>query len=199
MTVANATHALNSGGSADAFETGLEKALGQFVDAYGNATGVPCRATVQITYKPPDQLSRGDLAVKTVSRSATRAGQKSHHSTDWINENTDFRQILKEDREHFFSNDLKAALAQGYRNSHFTDEVIKDGTFPYLATIVWPVRGRTAGSSIDQWDLIGFLCIDSGHSGAFDEAVDVAPGIAFSHALYSGLLKYRNDQTEVGS
>lgn len=194
--VSLATHALGSGGTTDTFIVSLKAALRTFADAYGTATGVTCRATVKIIYRPRAEPDRRDVAVATLCRSTDAPARRGPDEIDWINENTDFRQILNSGADCFFSNDLKAALAGGYRNSHFTDEVIASGKLPYLATMVWPVRAPMAP---DHWDLVGFLCVDSSYTGTFDATIDVAPGAAFAHALYSGLLRYRDNPGRVGS
>jgi hypothetical protein len=188
-SVAHATYALRSGGSPDAFVGTLEKALDRLADAYGNASGVPCRATVQMTYPPDEPHRRGDLGVRTVARSGGDNGRR--RGVDWVNDNTDFRHVLDGHGTYFFCNDLMAALSRGYRNSHFTEDDIRTGRLPYLATVVWPVRAHPPDAA-REWELIGFVCVDACHAGTFDEAVDVAPGAAFADALYPGLSQYRD-------
>lgn len=194
--LSRATHALHSGGGSATFEVSLKEAVRLLADAYGTAGGVACRVTVKIVFKPSPQAGRDDLAVRTVCRSSGTAGGTSETGIDWINDNTDFRHILKDGADYFLSNDLVAAIPDGYRNSHFTEEVVATKRFPYVATIVWPVRGA-APHDPDQWDLIGFLCVDSAQFGAFDPDVDVAPGAAFADALYSGLVNYLKGHEQV--
>lgn len=192
--VSHATRALLAGGADDAFVLGVQGALGHLAEMYGIATGAPCRVTVKILSEPPGHT---DFAVRTVCRSSGSAGGRSETGTDWVNENTDFRLMLKEGYELFFCNDLPAQLALGYRNSHFSDRVIASGEYPYRATIVWPVRGRVEGSP-DAWEVIGFVCVDTPLARVFDRAIDVAPGAAFAHALYSGLERFRQHAMQAG-
>jgi hypothetical protein len=190
--LSRATHAVHAGGSAETFAVSLREAVGLLADAYGTAAGVPCRVTVKAIVRPSRRAGRDDLTVRTVCRSSGPARATSDTGVDWINDNTDFRHILRDGADHFFCNDLVAAISDGYRNSHFTEDVVARRRFPYRATIVWPVRG--AVDDPDQWDLIGFVCVDSAQAGAFDPGVDVAPGAAFADALYSGLDTYLTAQ-----
>lgn len=193
--VSHATRALLAGGDDAAFVLGVKDALGHLAEMYGIATGTPCRVTVKLVHAPP---GHPDFAVKTVCRSSGSPGGRSRGGTDWVNDNTDFRLVLKEGYEHFFCNDLPAALGSDYRNSHFTDEVVAADEFPYRATIVWPVRGRVPDDP-DSWDVIGFVCVDTRRENAFDRGLDVAPGAAFCHTLYSGLLRLRQIRDDRGT
>jgi len=193
--VSHATRALLAGGGDAAFVLGVKDALGHLAEMYGIATGTPCRVTVKTVHAPP---GHPDFAVETVCRSSGSPGGRSHTSIDWVNDNTDFRLVLKEGHEHFFCNDLPGALGRGYRNSHLTDEVIAADELPYHATIVWPVRGRIPDDP-DIWDIVGFVCVDTRRENAFDPHVDVAPGVALCHTLYSGLLRLREARKERGT
>ena len=194
--ISHATLGLLAGGADDAFVARVTIALGHLAEMYGIATGVPCRVTLKATYKPPRHPGR-DLAVETVCRSSGHAGGQSVTGIDWINDNTDFRKIFNEGAEIFFCNDLPAEIPKGYRNSHFTDDVIASGSFPYRATIVWPVRGRLGDPTrdVDRWEVIGFLCVDTLRTYTFDRELDVAPGEVCAHALYSGLRRFRENQS----
>jgi hypothetical protein len=195
-SVSHGTRALLAGGANDAFVLSLKAALADLAEMYGISTGVACRVTVKITYSPPEPKRQGDLAVKTVCRSTGDAGGSSPSGIDWIDDNTDFRKIFKDGAALFFCNDIPAEIAKGlYRNSHFTDEMVASGDLPYRATIVWPVRSRLDfPEQTDSWEVIGFLCVDTAGTGAFDRALDEVPGAAFAHALYSGLLRFRENQ-----
>ncbi len=191
--ISAATRNLLAGGTDDAFVTSVKIALGHLAEMYGIATSAPCRVTLKVVYQPPRRPDRRDFAVKTVCRSSGEAGGQSPSGIDWINDNTDFRKIFTGGQPLFFCNDLPSE--PGYRNSHLTDEMVAAGTYPYLATIVWPVRGRgDRVSQVDRWDVIGFLCVDSTRSDVFDREIDVVPGEACAHALYSGLLRFRENQ-----
>ncbi len=196
--ISHATRALLAGGSDDAYVATVKIALGHVAAVYAIATGGPCRVTLKTTYRPPGHRQRRDLAVATVCRSSGEPGGESPTGIDWINDNTDFRKIFNEGAPVFFCNDLPAEIPRGYRNSHFTEEVVASGDFPYRATIVWPVRGRiTSGTAqVTRWEVIGFLCVDTLRADTFHRETDVAPGEACAHALYSGLLRYRENQAD---
>lgn len=178
--------------SEDAFRIRLRDSLRWLAESFTLITGSQCRACIKLIQAPADVASNHDFLVSTLCRDNEGAGPP-RHSPDRIGDNTDFRQILAENSAAFFSNDLESMLAQGYRNSHWTDEVIRNKSFDYLATIVWPIeQGATSPyDKAEQREIIGFLCIDTLTKGAFVKTYDEALGASFSRALYLALHRFR--------
>lgn len=87
------------------------------------------------------------------------------------------------------------AVASGYRNFHWSEDMIKRKASPYRATIVWPIRGRPSVAVMHPSpQLLGFLCVDSPREGTFNEVLHVPTGEVFARALYSALRLYRETQ-----
>jgi hypothetical protein len=161
---------------------------------YEIATGFACRVTVVQVYAPN---AGNRLAVRRVCTSYPDSGKRPGKSQiDWVEENTDFKDLFDTGDAYFFCNDLPNELGEGYRNSHWSRDKIaemrKKGDWPYRSTIVWPVRGWIApGPGEGRWDVTGFVCVDSKAANVFDQDLDVAPGETFAYALYLGLAAYQ--------
>lgn len=200
-SLTRASHHLKAPLGRPAFVAAAVQALDDLAAAYEGATGAPCRASIQqITF----QAEGRDAEVRTICRNR-RGGRKretgARSAPDYVNDNSDFRDILHNGAAYFFSNDLPAELARGYRNSHWDEDMIKRGDFPYRATIVWPVRGPGQGPGTGDL-VLGFLSVDTDRTHVFDEAIDVSAGQAFAHALYSALYAYQEpepDMDQVGA
>jgi hypothetical protein len=175
------------------FRLHLQEALRYFAEAYLMTTGNRCRASIKLIRDPSNNANPNDLEVATLCRDANTP-EKMRVEPDRIVDNTDFKQIFREPRGFFMSNDLPAdRINKGYKNSHWTEEVIENDAFEYRATIVWPID-RAAPDSMDGKDareIIGFLCVDTLQTGAFHDTYDVAIGAAFSQALHLALHRYR--------
>lgn len=116
-----------------------------------------------------------DLYVKTLCRSAGTSTDRESDALARVSENTDFLQIIKEDRNYFRARDLherdrqlRESGAGPYRNSTPNwDEM-------YRATIVVPIRikrrllGQDAG--VQGYDLLGFWCADTLSTCAFRDS-----------------------------
>ena len=193
--VAHATRALLAGGPDAAFRASLRVALGHVAELYGVATGVPCRVTLKRTFRAQAPDGRR-LAVDTLCRSSGEAGGRSRSGADWVDDNTDFRMIFHSGDPFFLCNDLAAAVGRGYRNSHFTERAVATGRFPYLSTVVWPIRGRVPGDGGGEgpWRVVGFLCVDAQQRHVFDPASDIAAGATVAHALYTGLARLHDSE-----
>lgn len=173
------------------------------VEMFDLATGSPCRVTVKRVYSPdvarrPDQ-ARGEsagqgVAVRTIWRSHEdhSSSREDGASIDWVEDNTDFWRLFTSGAPFYLCNDLPREVGRGYVNSHWPREkiakMLDEDDFPYRSTVVWPIMGPAPDSSND---IAGFLCVDSTEVDAFDQDFDVATGGAFAHALYSGLVRYR--------
>lgn len=165
-------------------------------EGFGVAVGRPCRAVLVEIYSAPTGYGEEAPAVRAIARS--REVEQAHRGTarvDWVGDNTDFRAIMDSGASHYYNNDLPAAVGQGYRNSHWSEEMIQRKTYPYQSTIVWPIAGLpSVAVQNPSAKLLGFLCVDSAAAGTFDEELDVPTGEVFAHAMYSALRLYRETQ-----
>jgi hypothetical protein len=196
-SLANASWTLLEGdGSEESFLLHLRESLRFLAEAFSLITNEACRASVKMTSgsaigDAPDKAM--DVEVVTLCRN-TGEDEAPHPERDRIGNNTDFRQIFAENTDYFFSNNLPAQLNKGYQNSHWTERVIQTETFPYRATIGWPIsRSRQIDRRAPQErDVIGFLCVDTQAVNVFNEAYDIPLGAAFSQALHLTLLRFRD-------
>lgn len=186
-TLRDATANLALGAAADAFNEPAKQAAAKMAEGLSSATGVKCRVVIKTIYAPG---GRQDVAVKTFVTSETSpARRKADGVIDWVKENTDFDEIFYQNRDFFLSNDLSKDLVKGYRNSHFTKEVLDATGFPYLSTLVWPIYGpkEVVGST---YDVVGFLCVDTKEAESFDEQNDVHIGQTMAALWFLALQRY---------
>jgi hypothetical protein len=165
--------------------------------AFEVAAGRPCRAALVELYSAPTGYgSEVAPAVRAIARShEVERSQRGTARLDWVGDNTDFFEIMNSGSSYYFNNDLPAAVASGYRNSHWSEDMIKRKAYPYRATVVWPIRGLPSVAAMHPSpQLLGFLCVDSPREGTFDEVLDVPTGEVFAHAMYSALRLYRETQ-----
>lgn len=182
---------LEGGADPAAFDLPASNAVARLAEAMSLASGVPCRVVVKVMYAPEDQ---DDFAVRTFASSDVSGAKRASGATiDWIRENTDFDEILYKDRDYFLSNNLKADVTSGYKNSHFTRDALEHG-YPYLSTIVWPIFGY---ADDQKANVTGFLCVDSKMSGVFDPERDVVVGKAMASFWYLALEQYRKSAESV--
>ncbi|MGY1985440.1 hypothetical protein ACI792_04375 [Blastococcus sp. SYSU DS0669] len=176
-----------------------DAAVAKAAEAFGIATGKPCRATLKQVYAPPEGSADGradwDAVVRTVSSSEPSkfVGRAGH--VDWVRDNTDFAELARGDVAVFFCNDLPREVGQGYVNSHWDRNLLRSGKYPYRSTIVWPVKGVFVDQPHSGFEpMLGFLCVDSADEGTFDEGVDVPAGRVLAHGFYSLLAVLRTAQ-----
>jgi hypothetical protein len=123
-------------------------------------------------------------------------------ANDWVSENTDFLYLFRNPRETaFLGSDLVSMLAKGYRNSHWTEDVIREERFQYRSAVVWPIRKRRSTTDADaihaKQDIFGYLCVDSMARAPFRERYDKPLGAAFADMLYPLLISlYRQQEKE---
>jgi hypothetical protein len=101
-------------------------------------------------------------------------GSAPHHAID---QNTDFRQLVWNEKKHWFT---------GHRSA-YPDYVTTSLNPKYESVIVWPIVPRTAvertpGARVLQ-PIRAFLCLDSESQHAFSETRDVAVGWMIADAL----------------
>lgn len=176
--------AIAAGGGApnrDAFLAHLRSAAQAMARAFAASSGHECRVTIKQLIIPD---SDDDLAVADLTRSTGRNSIRH----DLVTENTDFENLLEGVEDWFISNDLEALRATGgYKNSH----VDLGDPLPYSSTVVWPIRklfddirqAEALGARTALADLLGFLCVDTTETDAFDQH-EVDLGAAFADALY---------------
>lgn len=178
----------NPGGSESArseFVACVSQACKDVAESFQQMTGHPCRVTLQELYSEVDPAGAILAAVRAVA-SSDRNARLGEDSVDLVVANSDFT-LLVAGGEYFFSNDLRTSLQEGYKNSHWNEEKLKqwrlDGGYPYLSTIVWPIRARADGA----WDLVGFLSLDSKDEDAFDVLLLNPLGASLAGVAYTGL------------
>ncbi len=174
-------------------------AVRKMAEAFGIATGKPCRVTLKQGYAPPDDQAAGvadwDAVVRTVSASAPSGFVPKPGHIDWVRDNTDFQDLARGDAQVFFCNDLPKEVGRGYVNSHWDRDLLRSGKYPYRSTVVWPVKGVFVDEPNSGFEpILGFLCVDSAVEDTFDEALDVPTGRALAHAFYSLLVVLRTAQ-----
>jgi hypothetical protein len=193
----DACFALRTQQSEDTILTCLAESLRKLAAAFSLITGVHCRVCLKDVYCPdPNRrpMTRA-LQIRTVCRSEyTRSYDEKE---DWVTDNTDFEELLRHpDTRYFICNNLPEL--KGYKNSHWTSETWDRADFPYVSTIVWPVRKRLQGSAPqvtpvgEKQECLGFLCVDSKGRGTFSERFDVWLGAAYSDALHGFWRQWKN-------
>lgn len=163
---------------------------------FTSVTGGPCRITLKQTL-----LSAGPDGSEVYVKDITRSHGAVQRGLDAVRANTDFNDIVMNQFNYFFENDLDTRRATGqYDNSHLSTY---GGELPYKSTIVWPIRKlyddadraerlNLAGVSEDM-ELIGFLCVDANRIEAFVEESDAHFGAAAAAALFPVLYPYLLD------
>jgi hypothetical protein len=160
----------------------------RLAEAFAAITGAPCRVTVkQVFY--PDHGER--LAVRDLFRSHPAEVRPEDH-VDWVDENTDFEEILASGAKFWLCDNIEDEFNKRYKNSHITPEKAKRGEVPYRSVLVVRIAGPGA-----PVELAGFLCVDSLEIGIFKKNFDVSTVSTVAHAMYSILMWHR--QTEDAS
>jgi hypothetical protein len=182
----------------------LKGSLHSLSAAFSLITGVHCRVCIKelICSNPKAEPKDRGLVTRTLCRSEEVPEPPMADSEDWITENSDFYLLFKNPEQRCFCrNNLPRLLPKGYRNSHWTSDVIESKCFPYVATIVWPIRkslpkmGQSVGALHEDHDILGYLCVDSSTKNVFEERYDFGLGAAFADTLYSLLRTWREWKT----
>ena len=181
--------------AAQGFVNQCEMACIDAASAMKDLTGQDCRVVLQEIYSV-DTPDGPRFAVRTIATS-DRGGPTGEGTVDWVDENTDFSDLVGGEGI-FFCEDLRDAIKNGYRNSHWTPAKLKEwaqsGGYPYLATVVTPVRARRKTDR--KWHCEGFLSIDSKVSGAFDLSTVKPLAAALASVAYTGLSRYTAIKTK---
>jgi len=180
---------------AQAFVNQCEMACIFAASAMKALTGQDCRVILQEIYSV-DEPRGPRSAVRTIATS-DRGGPTGKSTVDWVDENTDFSYLVGGEGI-YFCEDLREAIKNGYRNSHWTPikltEWGQSGEYPYLSTVVTPVRARQKAD--DQWGCEGFVSIDSKVPKAFDRATVEPLAAALASVAYTGLSRYTAIKTK---
>lgn len=137
------------------------------------------------------QLIDDGKNVKTLCRDAGCSAEHSEEPVP-VEANTDFLLVSQRAPGHkrfFFCNDLMGLGC--YQNSH------PDWKSKYLSAIVWPIRGPKLGSP-GNYDVAGFLCVDSMQTNVFDPVVSVEIGAAVADMLYILLVEVDSIKEDAG-
>jgi len=190
-SLANASWTVVEGdGSEEIFIRYVEDSIRFLAQAFSVITENACRVSVKITESVEGHATIHDIRVLTLCRSGDEPPEPA--SDDRIGNNTDFRAIFEEDLTYYLCNDLVAELARGYQNSHWTRQAIQSGNIKYKATIVWPIAApRPLGHNVPPREVIGFLCVDTKTTDAFNDTFDVPIGSAFAGVLHLAIHRYR--------
>lgn len=172
----------------------LRSALKRLAKGFSETTGVACRVAVKEIYVPGNGGNRPeDLAVRTIC-SSTPGPLKPRDEVDWVRDNTDFLDILANNRPYFLGQDLPTDAKKGrYQNSHWDGPTVATENFEYRAAIVWPIGAPISGEGDpngERMAIVGFLCLDSLETGKFDPRIDIPTGQAFAAIAYPGLSLY---------
>ncbi len=157
------------------FHSRIKESLNYIAETFTLVTESSCRASIKLISFPISAEDANDARVTTWCRDNDGSTRHSRNQIDRVGDNTDFSQLLSENETYFFHNDLPKAISQGYKNSHSTAETIQNQSFEYRSTIVWPIGQRSyAGvDNTDEFEVIGFLCVDSMAVNSFNETYDV--------------------------
>lgn len=187
----NAWYSWRTGATEEPVLEIISRSLREFASAFSIITGAHCRTCIKTTYIPNELLNDVDGGGSIPSRSwaaqtycrSDDAKERCHESGhDWIDDNSDYEELMKADHEpgtrRFFCNNLPYP---GYKNSHYSSSEMKEGKMAYSATIVWPIQKKLKDS---PHDLLGFLCIDSKTRNVFMKGYDEEIGASYADALY---------------
>lgn len=163
----------------------LQGCLDAAAMAFSMVTGARCRvcikvvggtsaSTAYVTTACRDKLSEQDQIC--------RARDEKEGASHLISKNSDFNFLVHGGNSYYLNGDIQGS--HGYMNtskSHYKDKL------PYRSTIVLPIRRTFAVSSntttIQEPEVVGFLCIDSHSRFSFTEKYDVQMGAILADAL----------------
>ncbi|HEY5858040.1 MAG TPA: hypothetical protein VIW24_29435 [Aldersonia sp.] len=159
----------------------LRESLVSLETAASVLSGVNCRVCVKMVYDHTDDSGRTKRAVKSIVRSNT-AKSDLRDRPDFVDENTDFSEVLNNRKPYWFSGDIHDGSRPEISNYSNTSNVL-----PYHSVIVWPLRTFEVGPAEYPRDgkgnIIGFLCVDSDEIDAFRRDREVEIGWWFVDTL----------------
>ena len=175
--------------------------------AFSMVAGARCRMSIKLLGRDDDAAEKGEggFFVSTFARDALshavckEQDEREGHDHS-VSENTDFRLILRRQRDYYFNGDVSET--RDYENSRLKNpQVNSQGSWqlPYKATIVWPIRyvltrsetEVAQGAQFRDQDLYGFLTVDCNARNVFEERYDVQLGAALADSLFAVFDMYR--------
>jgi hypothetical protein len=197
-------------------KTTFEQSLTQLTEVFSRLTGTLCSASIKMLLQS-FKVYRFDAVIGTYARDCgslnTRANP-DYPGPVTLEENTDFKLIAQNLKKgnpvpYFFSNDLLKDALKGYRNSRFPAEFYntvkaqpparaynllkKFWPLEYRSAIVVPIFPLQADK---DYDLVGFLCIDSPKTKAFLPCdVEILRNLAAAMYAYNGLINAFGDDS----
>ncbi|MCX5862134.1 MAG: hypothetical protein NTW27_08445 [Deltaproteobacteria bacterium] len=197
----DASFLLQTGEGINPVSDHIKSSLKSLAAAFTIITGETCRACIKQLYCLDQSIEKDierNLVVTTLYRTPQQA-DPSDTDRDYVTDNSDFLALFTQPSERcFFSNNL--CQLPGYKNSHWTTDTYNRGAFPYLSTIVWPVRKvyEEAPPGLESYhpkqNLLGYCCIDCWKPGVFLIDWDFAVGAAYADALYGVLRELSEKQ-----
>ena len=133
---------------AHVFHSRIKESLKYLAEAFTLVTESSCRVSIKMLSFPITAEDANDARVTTWCRDNDDSTRHAPTQIDRVGDNTDFSKLLSEKDTYFIQNDLPKAISQGYRNSHWTQETIRNQSFDYRATIVWPIGQRSYAEPI---------------------------------------------------
>lgn len=186
----------------DVFVRGhLQTSLKSFAAAFSLIAGAACRSCVKDLVCVDAIATRKDegFVIQDLCRDEVLPGSPGASGPDKLTDNSDFLSLWTDPRQRWFtSNDLLDELNRGYRNSHWSPEMVAKRKIDYLSAFVWPIRktlppsGPPGTTATCTQDLLGFLCVDSRSRGIFLERYDFHLGAAYADTLYSFIKSWRH-------
>lgn len=181
----NAWSALHNNDSDDTILQFIKISLTNFSQSFTLITGVHCRVCIKqlVFYNDQAEPKERGFITNDLCRSEDEP-TSVNQGIDWISDNTDFYDLLNNQKGYFFHGNLPGY--KGYKNSHWTEDVWSSKKFPYVSTIVWAIRHTDQPNSdfVFGQDTIGFLCMDSKARNAFNERYDIDIGASYADVLY---------------
>ena len=180
--------------------------LNHFAFSFSMLTGTNCRACIKLFVEESESESRSsELYVSTFVRdqfsfeAQSKTDIKRDTSADPLNENTDFKAVLKDDTKRWFFSNYLPALSN-YENTSdptlaqrqlsfieaLTNRFVPVGwKLPYVSTIVWPIQ-KPFINDVDgaEYAILGFLTVDSPSRGVFNRNHDVYYGAGIADMLF---------------
>lgn len=182
----------------------LGSALDYLCDLMEKNTGRKVCASVKLIENLDENIDKDTATVVTFCRSKNSdsdrmANDNNEKSGVQIKDNTDFYEMLNENRNDFYQSDLLQYSKDLKKVNKSYLNTTHDWEKYYQGTIVVPIRVARKQlhylESDDGYDVIGFLCVDSMATDAFRNNVDKSNNIrivkSFAAELYIILNKYK--------
>lgn len=143
-----------------------------------------------------ERISLFALARDRLSATENRVHDKKRIELkiDTIKNNSDFLGLWEKGNRYFFCHDLRELPHYETTSSNYWRNVEgnpnrniinEKWVLPYFSTIVWPIKQEVNEQfGIETPRVLGFVCVDSRVSGAFDEQLHAPLGNILASTLY---------------